>query len=199
MALTHQLRSLHRAILVGIGTVLADNPQLTVRLAAGPSPQPVVLDSSLRFPVSARLLSRADHAPWILHSQDAPEERARELEHRGARLFPLPAYSSGLSLEDALGVLAAQGIPSLMVEGGARVLRSFILGHFARQAVVTMSPISLEGVRIFEGGEGLVRHGLPSHLFDFADISEEKHGSDIVLWVGFPLSVPPHEASRVTK
>jgi len=190
MVLTHQLRGLHHAILVGIGTILADDPQLTVRLAQGSSPQPVVLDSSLRFPISARLLSRTDHAPWIFHSQDAPKQRAHELERRGARLFAIPAHGAGLLLEGVLRVLAEQGIPSLMVEGGARVLRSFILGRFVRQAVVTASPIFLEGVRLFGAGIDQVRYGLPSRLLDFVEMSEEKHGSDIVVWVRFPLSMP---------
>ncbi len=56
LRLTHQLRTVHDAILVGIGTVLADNPRLTVRLASGPDPQPIVLDTTLRFPPTANLL-----------------------------------------------------------------------------------------------------------------------------------------------
>ncbi len=84
LTLTHRLRGMHRGILVGIGTVISDDPLLSVRLADGPQPQPVVLDSRLRFPLSARLLARVDRKPWIF-SSDAPTEKARELERRGAR------------------------------------------------------------------------------------------------------------------
>ncbi len=62
MALTHRLRAAHDAILVGIGTILADNPSLTVRYAAGKNPQPVILDSSLRFPLNANLLYQESHS-----------------------------------------------------------------------------------------------------------------------------------------
>jgi riboflavin biosynthesis pyrimidine reductase len=63
LTLTHRLRGMHRGILVGIGTVLSDYPLLSVRLADGPQPQPIVLDSRLRFPLFARLLARADRTP----------------------------------------------------------------------------------------------------------------------------------------
>ena len=64
--LTHQLRSIHDGILVGIGTVLTDDPQLTVREWSGPNPQPIVLDSQLRMPVNARLCQHADKNCWVL-------------------------------------------------------------------------------------------------------------------------------------
>jgi riboflavin-specific deaminase-like protein len=179
MALTHRLRSLHGAILVGIGTVVADDPLLTVRLVDGPSPQPVVLDSMLRFPDSARLLSRTDRAPWIFHADGAPAPRARELEGRGARLFPLSAGKDGLPLDEMLRVLAAHGIRSLMVEGGGRVLRSFMTRGLAEQAVITVSPSTLEGVAIFEGGAGT--GGLPG----FKEMSREQSGIDTVIWGRF--------------
>ncbi|MGA2763788.1 MAG: RibD family protein [Spirochaetia bacterium] len=172
MALTHRLRSLHRGILVGIGTVLADDPQLTVRLVEGPSPQPVVLDSALRTPCAARLLQRSDSGPWIIHSQEASPARARELEQRGARLFSLPRKGNGLPLLEVLRILSENGIDSLMVEGGARVLRSFLSGGLAQQAVVTVSPVEMNGLRIFDNAV------MPA----FAEESREKYGPDLVTW-----------------
>ncbi len=176
MVLTHVLRSLHGAILVGIGTVAADDPLLTVRLVDGPSPQPVVLDSTLRFPGSARLLSRTDHAPWIFHAAEAPADRARELAGRGARLFPLSAGPGGLPLKEVLRTLAENGISSLMVEGGGRVLRSFMTQDLAEQAAITVSPSRLEGLRIFEGGAG------PLCLPGFREMSRQHSGVDTVVW-----------------
>ncbi len=179
LALTHRLRSMHRAILVGIGTVLADDPQLTVRLVGGPSPQPVVLDSSLRLPLSARLLARTDAVPWIFHASGAPAEKVRELERRGARLFALHGSENGLPLEEVLRILGAHRIRSLMVEGGARMLRSFMTEGQAHQAVVTVSPMRMDGIRIFDAS--------PDQLsaLDFVETSQEKYGRDTVTWGRF--------------
>jgi len=179
MTLTHRLRSLHRAILVGIGTVLADDPLLTVRLVAGPSPQPVVLDSDLRLPGSARLLSRADLPPWIFHSAGAPSARAKELAGRGARLFALEAAEGGLPLNEVLRALERNGMATVMVEGGARVLRSFMTQGLADQAVITVSPVMLEGVRIFDGQPA------PGALPGFVEKSRQECGADTVIWGRF--------------
>lgn len=180
LALTHRLRALHTAILVGIGTVLADDPLLSVRLAPGPQPRPVVLDSSLRFPLAARLLGREDRAPWIFHAGageagDAAG-KARELERRGARLFAVRRGSGGLDLAEVLAVLAGSGIASVMVEGGAHVLRSFIHGGLASQAVITVCPFPLEGLRVMEGEPG--GEGLPP----LAAPLREAYGRDTVVW-----------------
>jgi len=184
MALTHRLRSLHRAILVGIGTVLLDDPRLTVRLVEGPSPQPVVLDSALRFPDSARLLSRADYAPWIFYAENAPADRARELADRGARLFALPGGENGLALDEVLRTLQGQGIASVMVEGGAHVLRSFLSRRLAHQLVITISPVRMEGVRIFE--EGTATEG----LLELDETCEKQYGQDVVRWGRFASAMP---------
>jgi riboflavin-specific deaminase-like protein len=179
MTLTHQLRGLHQGILVGIGTVLADDPQLTVRFVDGPSPQPVVLDSALRFPDSARLLSRTDHAPWIFHALDAPDQRRRELERRGAQLFALPAAEDGLPLDEVLRFLAERGVSSLMVEGGARVLRSFISKGLAHQAVISVSPIFIEGIHVFET---MTRSTGTEWAIGFTETSEQSCGPDTITW-----------------
>ena len=86
MQLTHQFRAAHNAILVGIGTVLADNPRLTVRLVQGQDPQPVVLDSHLRIPLEASLLHNS-RRPWIACLEDArPHKIIRARISRRERL-----------------------------------------------------------------------------------------------------------------
>lgn len=176
LALTHRLRSLHAGILVGIGTVLADDPLLSVRLVDGPSPRPIVLDSRLRIPFGARLLARTDLHPWIFHDRGAPAENARELARRGARLFALESRGGVLPLEKALAVLCAEGVSSVMVEGGARVLRSFLSGGLACQAVVTVSPVTLDGIRVYH------ERGDAGWLPDLLDQEQESCGQDTVIW-----------------
>ena len=75
--MTHLLRSRHDALLVGINTVLVDDPRLTVRLCEGDNPQPVVLDSRLRFPDDARLLAHPDKHPLLFTTAAAPAGRNR--------------------------------------------------------------------------------------------------------------------------
>lgn len=146
LALTHRLRALHDAILVGITTVLTDDPLLSVRLVEGPQPQPVVLDSRLRFPPGAKMLARADRKPWIFHARNRAGLAGAELERRGAVLFAVTRGRDGLDLGEVLSALAGAGVSSLMVEGGARVLRAFIAAGLAAQVVVTESPLAVEGV-----------------------------------------------------
>jgi GTP cyclohydrolase II len=174
LLLTHRLRAMHEAILVGIQTVLSDDPLLSVRLVEGAQPQPVILDSRLRFPPEARLLSRTDRKPWIFHLAGAEAETARgeALAHGGGRLFPVRRGEGGLDLRHVLATLLSQGIHSLMVEGGARVLGSFISQGLASQAVITVSPSIIDGIkgpRMPETGHSL----------------RERYGIDEVVWVDF--------------
>ncbi len=150
--LTHQLRAAHDAILVGVGTVLADNPQLTVRLVEGRNPQPVILDSRLRTPTPGR--PAAAHLPAGLDCHDAsrsdPERRAA-LESAGARLLVLPARRSRpCDLPALLDCLAEDGVRSLMVEGGAQVITSFLAQRLADWVSITIAPVILGGLPAVE-------------------------------------------------
>lgn len=137
--LTHQLRAANDAILVGIGTVLADDPRLTARLAGGAHPLPLVLDSQLRMPLAAALLRREDCKPWVFCGADADRERRANLERAGARVITLPQGADGrLDLSALLAELYQAGLHSLMVEGGARVLSAFLLSALGDQAMITI-------------------------------------------------------------
>jgi GTP cyclohydrolase II len=147
--LTHQMRTHHDAILVGIGTVIADNPHLNVRHARGPDPQPVVVDSRLRFPSWARLLREPERQPWIATTDAADHSRQAELEAAGARVFRLPAAPNGMvslpALLDFLGGRHAR-MRSVMVEGGATVISNFLAEHLADRLVLTIAPMLLGGL-----------------------------------------------------
>ena len=147
MEMTHKLRARHDGILVGIGTVLADDPRLTVRLVSGDHPRPIVLDSKLRTPLDAQLLSDPPMQPWIATTEQASDKRQQELERRGARVLRVPSDERGLvSLERLLPVLQQEGLDSLMVEGGAQVITSFLLTGLVDRMVVTVAPRIVGGL-----------------------------------------------------
>ncbi len=149
MALTHRLRAAHDAILVGIGTVLADNPRLTVRLVAGKDPQPVIVDSRLRFPPYANLL-RNVRSPWIATGEEADPQRQEALEALGAKVFRLPSTNGWLDLPALLRHLGESGINSLMVEGGAQIITSFLSSRLVDQIVLTIAPLLVGGLRVVD-------------------------------------------------
>lgn len=158
MTLTHSQRACHDAILVGIGTVLADNPRLTVRLVAGRDPQTVIVDSRLRFPPYAELL-RHGRSPWIATAQEADPQRLEALETAGARVFRLPSADGWVDLVSLLKLLSDLGIHSLMVEGGAQVITSFLVSRLVDQMVLTIAPWLVGGLRVVDhlGGPPICR------------------------------------------
>ncbi len=144
--MTHGLRAAHDAILVGIGTVLADNPKLNVRLAAGNHPRPVVLDTYLRIPDGCDLLQRERNLPVLAIGPEADPRRVEQLEARGVSVLRLPAAAGRVHLPDLLARLCDLGLRSLMVEGGARVITAFLADRLVDRAVVTIAPVFLGGL-----------------------------------------------------
>jgi GTP cyclohydrolase II len=177
-ALTHRLRAANDAILVGIGTVLADDPRLTARLAEGANPQPIVADSSLRFPPYAKLLDHPTHTPWIAASEHADPARANALKEAGAVVLRLPEGVDGrVDLSAMLDQLGERGIASLMVEGGAAIITSFLAGRLADQLVLTIAPRLIGGLRAVDQ---LMVNGLDLH-----DTLYWQAGADMIVWGHF--------------
>jgi riboflavin-specific deaminase-like protein len=193
MTLTHALRSAHDAILVGVGTVLADDPRLTVRLVAGPDPQPIVLDTNLRTPPTARLLQHPKGV-WIA-SAAADSVRAAELR-RGAnvRILDIGKGEDGrIDLHTLLLELGRQGIRSVMVEGGAQILASFMAEQLAQAAVITVVPRFVGGLRAL--GQPLAEGGAlfaPALAPALSSVSYTPAGADLVVWGEF---ASPREAA----
>jgi 3,4-dihydroxy 2-butanone 4-phosphate synthase/GTP cyclohydrolase II len=170
---THQLRARHDAILVGIGTLLADNPQLTVRLVEAPSPQPIIVDSHLRVPVDARIWSHPK-APWIA-TLDTQTPAAHALRERGALLIQLPPMPDGrVDLAALFAHLGSNGMRSVMVEGGAAIITNLLSRQLAHYAVVTIAPRFLSGVRVTSP---------TSHTTGtIQDAKYVQAGSDLMVW-----------------
>jgi diaminohydroxyphosphoribosylaminopyrimidine deaminase/5-amino-6-(5-phosphoribosylamino)uracil reductase len=149
----HLLRGQSDAILVGIGTVLADDPLLTTRLPgmAAQSPVRVVLDRSLRIPGSSRLVHSARETPlWLMTSNLAEAPAAMKLGAAGAQVIRVAATSAppGLDLRAVLHALAEKGITRLLVEGGARVAASFVAAGLVDEVWLLRGPdpIGADGI-----------------------------------------------------
>lgn len=139
----HLLRSEHDAVLVGVGTVLADDPELTVRLVEGKSPLRIVLDSQLRTPPHARVVG--DGRCLFIASPTASHEKAEALEKRGARVKFLPGGEGAgrPPVDEILSLLAAEGISMLLVEGGSSVISSFIRSGTVDEFSLFVAPLFL--------------------------------------------------------
>lgn len=141
---THELRTAHDALLVGIGTVLSDDPVLTTRLVPGPSPMRVVLDSRLRLPADARVLRSTPEPMLLVTTALASEAREELLREAGAQVVRVGASTKGVALPAALAALHARGVKSVMVEGGVEVLESVFEAGLIDFLMVTVSPQRLD-------------------------------------------------------
>jgi diaminohydroxyphosphoribosylaminopyrimidine deaminase / 5-amino-6-(5-phosphoribosylamino)uracil reductase len=125
----HLLRAQCDAILVGIGTVLSDDPLLTCRLPGMEkrSPIRVILDRALRIPGQSRLVHSARETPlWVFASELAEAPAAMKLGAAGAQVVRVAPTAQGLDLNAVLRALSERGITRLLVEGGGRVASSFV-------------------------------------------------------------------------
>lgn len=172
--LTHQLRSLHDAILVGVETVLSDDPQLTVRHWQGANPQPIVLDTSLRMPASARLCHHPDKQCWVLTTSPSAD-----IEIPGAEIISLNnAGQQCVPLDAALQLLVQRGITSIMVEGGAKVISAFLRARLVDAVVLTVAPLLLGGYKAINNLGTTTLEELPC----IDPLYTQRLGNDLIVW-----------------
>lgn len=143
-AWVHLQRAHHDAIMLGVGSVLSDDPLLTVRLPgmAGRSPVRVILDSHLRLPLASRLVQTAGEVPvWVIAAETAPTEPELALVAAGVEVMRVSAGPDGhLDLGEALVLLGTRGITRVFSEGGPAIGEKLALAGLADEVVVSTSP-----------------------------------------------------------
>ncbi len=141
----HTLRGSHDAIMVGIGTVLADDPRLTCRLSDCQSPHRFILDSRLRLPLSCNITQTApDVATTVVCANETLEQhpdRVSELQRCNVSVRGIETDCEGLSLPGLFELLAEIGIHSVFVEGGSRLITTLIRRDFVDRLIVVMAPL----------------------------------------------------------
>lgn len=173
----HRLRRRHAAVLVGIGTVLADDPELSVRHVPGRQPTPVVLDARGRLPVGARLLAGGRRPIVAVHG--LPVARKRELESAGCRVWELPSGSDRIDLPLLLARLGDEGADSVLIEGGGETAASFLEARLVDRVTFLVAPLVIGGRRAVAsvGGEGPERLAQATAL---RDVTTTWVGPDLV-------------------
>jgi len=192
----HGLRRRMDAVIVGIGTVLRDDPQLTVRLASsrsgshpGRQPLRVILDSRARIPPSAKVLSPAVRGNGGSGSRTntvvgttvkAPRHRIERLRAQGVTVLVLPSQDGRVSLRACLSRLGQMGITSAMIEGGSELNASAFRAGLVNRILFYIAPRLLGG----QSAKGVIGGPSPKRLAEtlpITDISVRRLGSDLVL------------------
>jgi diaminohydroxyphosphoribosylaminopyrimidine deaminase/5-amino-6-(5-phosphoribosylamino)uracil reductase len=165
-ARSHRLRATHDAILIGVGTALADDPDLTCRLPglAAYSPLRVILDSHARLPEESKLVATANARPvWLLCTPEAPAARRAALSAKGVEVVEVAAGPDGrVDASTAALALGRRGVMRLLVEGGGEVAAAFLKGGLVDRLSI------FRGGRLLGGDSRSAVAGLGLEKLDFA-------------------------------
>lgn len=176
----HRLRAQTDAILVGINTVLADDPLLNVRGARQRRGRPVkvIVDSHLRLPPRARCLSKASPAPTLIATLRRPTSRNTALTRHGADILTLRSSGDRVPLRALCRALAQRGIQSLLIEGGGEVLASALKERLVDRIVWCIAPVLIGGRTApgSVGGQGIARLTQAVRL---REVSVRRMGTDL--------------------
>jgi diaminohydroxyphosphoribosylaminopyrimidine deaminase/5-amino-6-(5-phosphoribosylamino)uracil reductase len=177
----HAMRGRHDAVLIGVGTVLTDDPELTCRIDGFRQTRliRIVLDSHLRTPLMSRLVRGAHQTPlWLLHRNGADPARKRALESAGAKLLELPESPAGVDLTAALAALGAAGLTRILCEGGGTLAAALLREKLVDRLAWFHAPAVMGG----DGWPAARAFGV-AKLVDmprFLPMSQERWGDDML-------------------
>jgi diaminohydroxyphosphoribosylaminopyrimidine deaminase/5-amino-6-(5-phosphoribosylamino)uracil reductase len=182
-ARVHLLRAQHDAVVIGVGTAVADNPRLTVRDAPGNSPLRVVFDTKLRIPLASHLVQTAREVPtWVVCTTDAASSAEEQLLEKGVEVVRAPPSSEGrIDPIAALRLLASRGVVTAMVEGGAELAGSVLAGAVVDTLHAFIAPILL-GPRGRPGAVDWAGPATPAEAPCIASPQWEVCGADAHVW-----------------
>jgi diaminohydroxyphosphoribosylaminopyrimidine deaminase/5-amino-6-(5-phosphoribosylamino)uracil reductase len=181
----HMIRNQVDAILVGIGTILKDDPSLTTRIEDGGNshdPARIILDSHLRIPLDAKVLNiRSNAKTYIATTVNAPTSKMKEIKGRKAEILIIDPDEDGrLSFPSLMDELAKLGMTNLLIEGGAQVNAAALRASVVDRVLFFIAPKILGG----DNARGSVGGGSPEYLSDAIDLNIIKHtnlGNDILI------------------
>lgn len=176
----HRLRDRVDAVLVGVGTVIADNPRLTCRLPRGRNPSRVILDAHLRIPLSARLLHQRDPGKTIVvTSPRAPRKKLRAVERSGAKIWSFPARKGVIPFPPVLRRLGRLGCLSVMIEGGTVTATRALRDRVVDKILVFYAPKIVGG----DGRDMFEMLGITkmSRARRIKEMAAERFGEDILI------------------
>jgi diaminohydroxyphosphoribosylaminopyrimidine deaminase/5-amino-6-(5-phosphoribosylamino)uracil reductase len=162
--LVHTLRAGVDAVMTGSGTLLADDPELTVRMSRGESPIRIVVDSRLRTPVNCRLMNEARKTPVIIAAVRDDHSKIQALTEKGAEVILCSGKGGAVDLADLMKRLGARGIQSILLEGGERLCGEMLRNRLVDRFLLFYAPKLLggEGKGLFAGsGAGVMNDSLP--------------------------------------
>lgn len=176
---THHLRDLNDAILVGIGTVTADNPSLTTRLVEGKNPVRVIIDSNARTPLDSKVVTDKSARTIIAVTENAPNERIAELKARGVEIIKA-GDGKRVDLKILMEKLAEREITSILVEGGGTIHFSMLNSGLVDKIYAFIAPKIIGGAKSLTSVEGIGFEKL-SDAVELENFTAEKIGTDILL------------------
>lgn len=142
----HRLRDHNDVILVGINTVLRDNPSLTTRIPGGRDPIRVIVDSKLRLPLTAKVLTQKSSAKTVVATtENAPKSQIRKLQAAGAEVMTAKAVRGRVDLGDVMKKLGQMDITSVLIEGGAEINASALKSGVVDKVVLFIAPVLMTG------------------------------------------------------
>ncbi len=177
----HRLRDQHDAILVGINTVLKDDPSLTARIAGGRDPLRVIVDSALRISLQARVIAQRSAARTIVATlANAPKAKMKKLQAAGAEIVLVRSDKGRVDLRDLMRKLGRMDIMSVLVEGGAEIHASALKSGIVDKVVMFIAPTLMTGSDSLcsIGGVSPIKLG---HAIRLQDVTSRFVGQDIMV------------------